>query len=83
MGTKSCTKILILSKKKSCEYFVTVSMGENLVDSEILLKTKIWTHLNFLIGQKIWVETLIGCVGTKALHSIERVPQCSHIGSTV
>ena len=44
-------------------------------------KEKSGTHLNLPNSQKVWVGTL--AVETKALNGIKRVPQWSHIGSTV
>ena len=53
MGTKSCTKILNFSTKFSCENldvedFVTLLMGKNLVDGEILCLGIISAYLYML-----------------------------------
>ena len=53
MGTKSCTKILIFSTRFSCENlavedFVTLLMGKNLVDGEILCLGMISEYLYML-----------------------------------
>ena len=53
MGTKSCTKILNFSTRFSCENldvedFVTLLMGKNLVDGEILCLGIISAYLYML-----------------------------------
>ena len=56
MGTKSCTKILNFSTRFSCETFavedfVTLLMGKNLVDGEILCLGMISEYLYFYAGE--------------------------------
>ena len=55
MGTKSCTKILDFSTRFSCENltvedFVTLLMGKNLVDREILCLGMISEYLYMLFS---------------------------------